>query len=75
VVGRPHGGHRFLKLKLWIISVALGQTGDQAEPLGGTWRQLDEKVGEWYAESRHLQGCSTCMCRLRNDGLAPVSKY
>jgi hypothetical protein len=25
--------------------------------------------------SRHLQGCSPCLCRLRTDGLAPVSKY
>jgi hypothetical protein len=27
-------------------------------PLGGKWRQLVGKVGEWYVESRHLQGCS-----------------
>jgi hypothetical protein len=34
-----------------------------------------EKVNEWYVESRHLQGCRPHMCRLRTDGLAPVSKY
>ena len=26
-------------------------------------------------ESRHLQGCSPRLCRLRTEGLAPVSKY
>jgi hypothetical protein len=47
--------------------------------LGGTirgkWRQLVGKVGEWYVASRHLQGCSPRLCRLRTDGLAPVRKY
>jgi hypothetical protein len=33
------------------------------------------KVGECDVTSRHLQGCSPCLCRLRADGLAPVSKY
>jgi hypothetical protein len=33
------------------------------------WRQQVEKVGEWYVESRHLQGCNPCLCRLRTDGL------
>jgi hypothetical protein len=28
-----------------------------------------------YLESRHLQDCSTRLCRLRVDGLAPASKY
>jgi hypothetical protein len=32
-------------------------------------------VGEWCVESWCLQDCSPCMCRLRTDGLAPVSKY
>jgi hypothetical protein len=45
------------------------------EPIGGKWRQLVGKVGEWYVLSRHLQGCSPYLCRLRTDGLAPVSKY
>jgi hypothetical protein len=44
----------FLKLKFWIILVALGQTGDRTEPLDEKWRQLVGKVGEWYVESRHL---------------------
>jgi hypothetical protein len=26
-------------------------------------------------QSRHLQGCSTRLCRLRTDGLTPMSKY
>jgi hypothetical protein len=26
-------------------------------------------------EIQHLQGCSPRLCRLRTDGLAPVSKY
>jgi hypothetical protein len=33
------------------------------------------KVGDWYVESRCLQGCSPCLCRLRTDELAPTSKY
>jgi hypothetical protein len=47
--------------------------------LGGAFRrngrQLVGKVGEWYVKSCHLQDCSPCLCRLRTDGLAPVSKY
>jgi hypothetical protein len=38
-------------------------------------RQLVGKVGEWYVESQHLQGCSPCLCRLKTDGLTHVSKY
>jgi hypothetical protein len=37
-------------------------------PLGGKWRQLVGKVGEWYVASRHLKGCSPRLCRLRIDG-------
>jgi hypothetical protein len=33
------------------------------------------KVGEWCVESRHLQDYSPHLCRLRNDVLAPTSKY
>jgi hypothetical protein len=44
-------------------------------PLGGKWRPSAGKVREWYAQSRHLQGCSLCLCLLRTNGLAPVSKY
>jgi hypothetical protein len=44
-------------------------------PLGGKWRQLVGKVGEWYMASQHLQGCSPHLCQLRTDGLAPMSKY
>jgi hypothetical protein len=41
----------------------------------GKWRQMVEKVGEWYVASRHLQDCSPRLCQLKTDGLAPVSKY
>jgi hypothetical protein len=44
-------------------------------PSGGKERQQVEKVEEWYVANRHLQGCSPHLCRLRTDGLAPVSKY
>jgi hypothetical protein len=44
-------------------------------PIGGKGRPSVGKVREWYVESRHLQGCSPCLCRLRTDGLAPASKY
>jgi hypothetical protein len=44
-------------------------------PLGGKWRPPAGKVGEWYVESWHLQGCSPRLSRLRIDGLAPASKY
>jgi hypothetical protein len=30
---------------------------------------------KWYVESRHLQGYSPRLCRLRTDGLAHASKY
>jgi hypothetical protein len=42
-------------------------------PLGGKGRQLVGKVREWYVESRHVQGCSPRLCRLRTDGLVPAS--
>jgi hypothetical protein len=50
--------------------VDFGETGDWAGPLGGKWRPLVGKVGEWYVESQHLQGCSPHLCRLRTDALA-----
>jgi hypothetical protein len=31
------------------------------------------KVGECDVVSRHLQGCSPLLCRLRTDGLAPIA--
>jgi hypothetical protein len=39
-------------------------------PLGGKWKLLVGNVEECDVESRHLQGCSPCLCRLRIDGLA-----
>jgi hypothetical protein len=44
-------------------------------PLGGKWRPSVGKVREWHVKRWHLQGYSPCLCRLRTDGLAPVSKY
>jgi hypothetical protein len=44
-------------------------------PLGGQWRPLVGKVGEWYVESWHLQGCSPRLSWLRTNGLVPASKY
>jgi hypothetical protein len=44
-------------------------------PLGGKWRPLVEKVGEWYVGCRHLQGCSPRLCRLRTYELISGSKY
>jgi hypothetical protein len=43
--------------------------------LGKKCRPSVGKVGEWFMESRHLQGCSLRLCRLRTNGLAPASKY
>jgi hypothetical protein len=45
------------------------------DPLGGKWRQLIGKVGEWFVASWHLQGYSLCLCWLRTDGLTHASKY
>jgi hypothetical protein len=45
-----------------------GALRESGGPLGG-------KVGESDVEIWHLQGCSPRMCRLRTNGLAPVSKY
>jgi hypothetical protein len=33
------------------------------------------KVGKCDMESWYLQGCNPRLCRLRTDGLAPISKY
>jgi hypothetical protein len=50
-------------------------TWDWAGPLDGKWRPLVGMVGEYYVEIWHLQGYSPSLCWLRNDGLAPASKY
>jgi hypothetical protein len=44
-------------------------------PLGGKWRTVDWAGREWYVASRLLQGCSTRLCRLRTNALAPETKY
>jgi hypothetical protein len=43
-------------------------------PLAESVGPLVGKVGESDVESRHLQGCRPHLCRLRTDGLSPVSK-
>jgi hypothetical protein len=50
-------------------------TRDRAGRIGGNWRTSVGKVGECDVASRHLQGCSPHLCRLRIDGLTPASKY
>jgi hypothetical protein len=47
---------------------------DRVGSLGGKGRQLIRKVGEWYVERRHLQGCSLRLCRLRTDGVGTREK-
>jgi hypothetical protein len=42
--------------------------GENEGPSVGKGRKSD-------VESQHLQGCSPLLCRLRTDGLVPVSKY
>jgi hypothetical protein len=54
---------------IWLI------TWDRVEPLGGKWRPSVGKVGECDVASRHIQGYSLHLGRLRTDGLAPASKY
>jgi hypothetical protein len=44
-------------------------------PLGGKCGTVGWKGRGVVLANRHLQGCSPCLCRLRTDGLASVSKY
>jgi hypothetical protein len=46
----------------------MGPLGENGGPSIGKGRESD-------VESRDRQGGSPCMCQLRTDGLAPVSKY
>jgi hypothetical protein len=50
-------------------------TWDRAGPLGGKCTTVDWESQGVVLASQHLQGCSPRLCRLRTDGLAPVSKY
>jgi hypothetical protein len=50
-------------------------TWDRASPLGESGGLTVVKSTESDVKSRHLQGCSPCLCRLSTDGLTPVSKY
>jgi hypothetical protein len=75
VVERPCGSHRSFKLNLAYLVARLWLKWRPGGGLGGKWRPWVKKVGEWFMESRHLQGCSPRLCRLRINGLAPASKY
>jgi hypothetical protein len=55
-------------LKGWL-------NGDRTGPLGESGGPSTRKGGESDVESWHLQGCSSSLCRLRTDGLVPMSKY
>jgi hypothetical protein len=44
-------------------------------PLGESGDSWLGRSGSGYMASQHLQACSPHLCRLRTDGLAPVSKY
>jgi hypothetical protein len=61
-------GRRGSRTRVWFCVLL-------AIALGGKWRPSVGKVGEWFVKSRHLQGYSLRLYRLRTDGLAPASKY
>jgi hypothetical protein len=63
-----------LKLKLWLIA-GTWLNGDWARPLGESGDSWLGRSGSGYVASRHLQGCSPRLCRLRTVRLAPASKY
>jgi hypothetical protein len=44
-------------------------------PLGKSWDSWLGRSGSGYVASRHLQGCSLRLCRLRTVRLASASKY
>jgi hypothetical protein len=44
-------------------------------PLGESGDNWLGRSGSGYVASRHLQGCSPRLCRLRTVRLAPASKY
>jgi hypothetical protein len=60
-------GYLNLTLVSWIIVKLETERGPYVE-------SADRRM-EWFVESRHLQGSGPHLCRLRTDGLAPVSKY
>jgi hypothetical protein len=45
------------------------------EPLGKSIELSIGKGGESDVKSQHLKGGSSCLCRLRTDGLTPAIKY
>jgi hypothetical protein len=53
-----------------MVNLRLG-----AGPVGESEGLLVGKGEKSDVESRHLQGCSPNLCRLRTDGLTPTSKY
>jgi hypothetical protein len=60
---------------LILLDINVGYNGDRVGHIDGGWRP---SVGEGrgvVCASRHLDGCSPCLCQLRTEGLVPVSKY
>jgi hypothetical protein len=50
-----------------LVDWLIGLTGDRTGPLGESGGPSVGKGGENDVESRHLQGCSPCLCRLRTE--------
>jgi hypothetical protein len=75
VVGRSRGGHRFLKPKLWLSwwNIINWRPGGTLK-----WKAEDHWLGReesviWKVGPSKI--VAPRLCRLRTDGLAPVSKY
>jgi hypothetical protein len=68
-------------MRVWVCpySSSIGNYWMDNLRSGGALRWKMKIVGckgqEWYMTSRHLQGCSPHLCRLRTDGFALVSKF
>jgi hypothetical protein len=65
----------FLKTKHFGLLAKTWLNGDQAGPLGKSGDSWLGRSGNGYVASRHLQGCSLRLCRLRTIRVAPASKY
>jgi hypothetical protein len=67
-IGSLKTQHFGLLAKTWL-------NGDWVGPLGKSGDSWLGRSGSAYVASRHLQGCSPRLCRLRTVQLAPASKY
>jgi hypothetical protein len=75
VVRRPLDYYRSTHLLLRFGLCLRMLTWDRARLLGENRGLSVVKGGESDVESRHLQDCGPCLCRLRTDGLASASRY